>query len=184
MLARMREQSQRIRVFIRDLLEMSRLETGSVHVYTEPVALPPLVERVLDLIRPEEPRYVFSFTAPSTFPIVAADPGKTELILLSLLRNAMSRCPDGGCITLGLEVRKSEAIVSIADDGETIPLKQLDRIFSQFYPVDDDDDKMPSTYQLGLYTTKRLIELQDGSVWAESQPDKGTRFGFSLPIWG
>ncbi len=43
---------------------------------------------------------------------------------------------------------------------------------------------MPSTYQLGLYTTKRLIELQDGSVWAESQPDKGTRFGFSLPIWG
>ncbi len=184
MLERMREQSQRIREFIKDLLEMSRLETGSVHIYAEPVALPPLVERVLDLIRPEEPRYVFRFTAPSTFPIVSADPGKTELILLNLLRNAMSRCPDGGCITLGLEARKSEAIVSIVDDGETIPLKQLDRVFSQFYPVDDDDDKMPSTYQLGLYTTKRLIELQDGSVWAESQPDKGTRFGFSLPIWG
>jgi PAS domain S-box-containing protein len=183
MLERMREQSQRIREFIRDLLEMSRFETGSVQVYPEPVVFPPLVDRVLDLIRPEEPRYVFSFTAPSTFPIVAADPGKTELILLSLLRNAMSRCPDGGCITLGLEVRNSEAIVSIVDDGETVPLKQLDRVFSQFYPVDD-DDKMPSTYQLGLYTTKRLIELQGGSVWAESQPDKGTRFGFSLPIWG
>ena len=87
-------------------------------------------------------------------------------------------------MALGLEVRGSEAIVSVVDDGEPIPLKQLDRVFSQFYPVDDDDDKMPSTYQLGLYTTKRLIELQDGSVWAESQPDRGTRFGFSLPIWG
>ena len=183
-LERMREQSQRIREFIRGLLEMSRLETNSVQVYPEPVALPPLIERVLDLIRPEEPRYVFSFTTPSTFPIVAADPGKTELILLSLLRNAMSRCPDGGCVALGLEVRGSEAIVSVVDDGEPFPLKQLDRVFSQFYPVDDDDDKMPSTYQLGLYTTKRLIELQDGSVWAESQPDRGTRFGFSLPIWG
>jgi signal transduction histidine kinase/FixJ family two-component response regulator len=184
MLERMREQSQRIREFIKDLLEMSRLETGSVQIYSEPLALPPLVERVLDLIRPEEPRYVFSFVAPGTFPVVTADPGKTELILLSLLRNAMSRCPDGGSITLELEARKSEAVVSIVDDGEAIPLRQLDRVFSQFYPVDDDDDKMPSTYRLGLYTTRRLIELQDGSVWAESQPDKGTRFGFSLPIWG
>jgi PAS domain S-box-containing protein len=184
MLEKMREQCQRIREFIKDLLEMSRLETGSVQIHSEPVALHPLVERVLDLIRPEEPRYVFSFTAPGIFPIVTADPAKTELILLSLLRNAMSRCPEGGCITLELEARKSEAIVSIVDDGEAIPLKQLDRVFSQFYPVDDDDNKMPSTYRLGLYTTKRLIELQEGSVWAESQPDKGTRFGFSLPIWG
>jgi signal transduction histidine kinase len=184
MLERMREQSQRIRVFIKDLLEMSRLETGTVQIYPEPVVLPSLVERVLDLIRPEEPRYVFSFVAPGTFPVVTADPGKTELILLSLLRNAMSRCPEGGSITLELEARKSEAVVSIVDDGEAIPLRQLDRVFSQFYPVDDGDDKMPSTYRLGLYTTKRLIELQDGSVWAESQPDKGTRFGFSLPIWG
>lgn len=184
MLEKMREQSQRIRGFIKDLLEMSRLETGSVHIYPEPVALPPLVERVLGMIRPEEPRYVFRFSAPATFPIVAADPGKIELILLSLLRNAMNRCPGGGNITLELESRTSEVIVSIADDGEPIPLKQLDRIFLQFYPVDDDGDKMPSTYQLGLYTTKRLIELQKGSVWAERQPDQGMRFGFSLPIWG
>jgi signal transduction histidine kinase len=184
MLEKMREQSQRIREFIKDLLEMSRLETGSVQICPEPVALPPLIERVLDMIRPEEPRYVFSFSAPGAVPIIAADPGKIELILLSLLRNAMSRCPDGGNITLELETHRSEVIVSITDDGEPISLKHLDRIFSQFYPVDDDGDKMPSTYQVGLYTTKRLIELQKGSVWAASQPDKGMRFGFSLPIWG
>jgi signal transduction histidine kinase len=184
MLEKMRDQSQRIREFIKDLLEISRLETGSVQIYPEPVALPPMIERVLDLIRPEEPRYVFSFTAPSAFPVVAADPGKTELILLSLLRNAMSRCPDGGCITLELEARNSDVTVSVTDDGESIPLRQLDRVFSQFYPVDDDNDKMPATYQLGLYTTKRLIELQNGGVWVESQPSNGTRFGFSLPVWG
>lgn len=184
MLDKMRTQGQRIREFIKDLLEMSRLEIGSVHVYPEPVVLPALIERVLDLIRPEEPRYVFSFIAPDTFPIVAADSGKTELILLSLLRSAMSRCPNGGHITLELEARTSEAVISITDDGEVIPLRQLDRVFSQFYPVDDEGDKMPSTYQLGLYTAKRLLEFQNGRVWAESQPDKGTRFSFSLPIWG
>ena len=90
----------------------------------------------------------------------------------------------GGNIVLKLEARASEAVVTVSDDGEAIPLNQLDRIFTQFYAVDGDGDKMPSTYHLGLYTTKRLIELQNGCVWAESLPDNGTRFGFSLPIWG
>jgi signal transduction histidine kinase len=184
MLNKMREQGQRIAEFIKDLLEISRMETGKVRVHAEPVVLPPLIERVLDLIETEEPRYVFSFNAPDTFPIVVADVSKTELILLSFLRSAMNRYPNGGHITLELQARTSEAIISITDDGEVIPLKQLDRIFSQFYPVDDDGDKMPSTYRLGLYTTRRLVELQNGRVWAESQPDKGTRLNFSLPVWG
>jgi len=184
MLSKMWEQSQRIREFIKELLEMSRLESGVVHVYSEPVVLPRLIERVLDLVRPEEPNYAFNFEAPGAFPVVAADPGKTELVLLGLLRSGMSRCPRGGCITVELETRASEVAVFVTDDGEPVPPRQLERIFTQFYPVDDDGDKMPSTYQLGLYTTKRLIELQTGRVWAESQPGKGTRFGFSLPIWG
>ncbi len=184
MLNKMREQGQRIAEFVRDLLEISRMETGKVRVHGEPVVLPPLIERTLDLIRTEEPPHVFSFNAPDTFPIVVADVSKTELILLSFLRSAMSRYPNGGHITLELQARTSEAIISITDEGETIPLKQLDRIFSQFYPVDDDGDKMPSTYRLGLYTTRRLVELQKGRVWAESQPGKGTRLSFSLPVWG
>jgi PAS domain S-box-containing protein len=183
-LAKMREQSQRMRDFIRDLLEMSRLETGSISIYPEPVALPPLVKRVLALVQPEEPHYVVNFNNPQPFPVVAADPAKMELVLLSLLRSAMNRCPTGGCIGVELEANASEVVVSITDNGEIIPPKQLDRVFSQFYPVDDDGDKMPSTYILGLYSTRRLVELQNGRVWAESAPDTGTRFGFSLPVWG
>jgi signal transduction histidine kinase/FixJ family two-component response regulator len=184
MLNKMRVQGQRISEFIKDLLEISRMETGKVRVFAEPVVLPPLIERTLDLIRTEELPHVFSFNVPDTFPIVVADVSKTELILLSFLRSAMSRYPNGGHITLELQARASEAIISIMDEGEAIPLKQLDRIFSQFYPVDDDGDKMPSTYRLGLYTTRRLVELQKGRVWAESQPGKGTRLSFSLPVWG
>ncbi len=65
-----------------------------------------------------------------------------------------------------------------------MPRQQLDRIFSRFYPIDNHGDKMPSTYRLGLYSTRRLIELQNGRVWAESEAGKGTRLSFSLPIWG
>lgn len=183
MLDKLREQSQRMREFVKELVEMSRLEAGIVRVYAEPVALSPLLERVLGLIRYEEPQHVFSLTLTDTLPIVAADLAKTELVLINLLRNGVNRCPNGGHITLDIETEEDEVIISVADDGEAIPLAQLDRIFSQFYPVESANGVLMSTYHLGLYSTKRLIELQNGRVWVESQPEKGSRFSFSLPVW-
>ncbi|GIK40280.1 MAG: hypothetical protein BroJett011_41130 [Chloroflexota bacterium] len=183
MLDKLREQSQRMREFVKELVEMSRLEAGIVRVYAEPVALSPLLERTLGLVRYEQPQHSFSLTIADTIPIVAADLAKTELILMNLLRNGVSRCPNGGHITLEIEAEDHEVIISVADDGEAIPLVQLDRIFAQFYPVDCTNGSVMSTYHLGLYSTKRLIELQNGRVWVESQPGKGSRFSFSLPVW-
>ncbi|HXV99325.1 MAG TPA: GAF domain-containing protein, partial [Anaerolineae bacterium] len=183
MLDRLREQSQRMREFVKELLEMSRLEAGIVRVYAEPVVLSPLIDRVFGLIQYEEPGHKFSLSLANALPIVAADLAKTELILINLLRNAVSHCPSGGHITLEVETDADEVIISVADDGEAIPLAQLDRIFSQFYPIDSTSGTMMSTYHLGLYSTKRLIELQNGRVWVESQPGQGSQFSFSLPIW-
>jgi signal transduction histidine kinase len=114
---------------------------------------------------------------------VAADLAKTELVLMNLLRNGVSRCSNEGHITLEIGAEDDEVIISVADDGEAIPLAQLDRIFAQFYPIDSTNGPVISTYHLGLYSTKRLIELQNGRVWVESQPGKGSRFSFSLPVW-
>ncbi len=184
MLDQMREQSQRMREFVRELLEMSRLEAGIVRVYAEPVALSPLIDRVLGLVRQEEPHHGFSLSIAGALPIVTADLAKTELVLVNLLRSAVSRCSNSGHITLEVETHQDEVVISIADDGEAIPIAQLDRIFSQFYPIDSASGSMMSSYHLGLYTTRRLIELQNGRVWVESQPGKGSRFSFSLPVWG
>jgi signal transduction histidine kinase/DNA-binding response OmpR family regulator len=183
-LGRIREQSTRMREFVKELLEMSRLEAGVVRVYGEPVALIPVIERVLGLMRYEEPQHTFSFSVTTTVPIVTADLGKTELILVNLLRSAVGRCVDEAHITVEVETpNDTEVIISITDDGEAIPMAQLDRIFSQFYPVDSTNGTVMSTYHLGLYSTKRLIELQNGRVWVESQSGRGSRFSFSLPIW-
>jgi PAS domain S-box-containing protein len=183
MLDKLREQSQQMREFVKELVEMSRLEAGIVRVYAEPVALSPLLDRALGLMRYEQPRHSFSLTIADTIPIVAADMAKTELILMNLLRNGVSRCPNGGQIILEIKAEDDEVIISVADDGEAIPMAQFDRIFSQFYPVESANGSMISTYHLGLYSTKRLIELQNGRVWVESQPGKGSRFSFSLPVW-
>lgn len=183
MLDKLREQSQRMREFVKELVEMSRLEAGIVRVFAEPVALSPLIDRVLGLMRYEEPKHVFSLSVAGTMPIVAADLAKTELVLVNLLRSGVSRCAAGGHITLEIETEENEVILSVMDDGEAIPVNQLDRIFTQFYPIESTNGTAMSSYNLGLYSTKRLIELQNGRVWVESQPGKGSRFSFSLPVW-
>jgi PAS domain S-box-containing protein len=179
-----RKQGERMKEFVKGLLDISQMEGGSVHVYAEPVTLPPLVERALNLVREDNACQAFSLVISDTLPLVAADPGRIELVLLNLLRGAIERCPGGGHITVEVKERVPEVIVSVADDGQPISTHQLDRIFWQFYPAGGDEDKVPSTYHLGLYTTKRLVELQGGRVWAQSQPEHGSRFSFSLPVWG
>jgi len=182
-LDRMWEQSRNVTAFTDELLDMLRLEAGDAQVYIEPVSLLPLLERVVKLIQYQKPEHQFDLVVPDTLPTVAADLAKTELILFNLLTNAIDRCPhSGGHVIIESEVGNLEINIIITDDGEPIPDKLLDKVFGQFYPIDD-NGKMPSTYQLGLYSTKRLIELQKGQIWAKSKPNQGSRIGFSLPIW-
>jgi signal transduction histidine kinase len=115
--------------------------------------------------------------------MVTADPTKTELVLLNLLLSSIRRCPEGGHIEVTLQLQGKEAVVTITDNGPALQDTQLKRVFQQFYPVDEGYNKLPSTYHLGLYTTKRLVELQNGRIWAKSQPGYGSQFYFSLPIW-
>jgi len=183
MLSRMRKQNQRLKSFVNELLKMLRLETEGMQANAETIALQPLIERVLNLVRYEQPHHAFDCHQPDdSLPMVTIDPTKTELILLNLLLSAVRRCPNGGHITVKLEQDGSEVIVTIIDDGEPIPAKLLDKAFLQFYPVGGEDGKMPSTYQLGLYTTKQFVELQNGRIWAESQAERGSKFSFSMPI--
>lgn len=183
MLHRMRKQSQRLKNFANELLKALRLETEGMKVCLEVVALMPLIERMLNLIQYEHPHHVFNLAPNGSLPMVKVDTTKTELIFLNLLLSAVRRSAAGGHITIQAERHDSEVVVSIIDNGESIPIKLLDRAFWQFYPVDDLNGKMPSTYQLGLYTTKHFVEMQNGRIWAESQADQGSKFSFSMPVW-
>lgn len=181
MFRRMKLQTQRLKNVVHELLKILRVETEGVQAYLEPVDLTPLVERVLNLIRYEQPHHTFELVPCNPLPLVMADQTKTELILLNLLLSAARRCQHHGHIIVQLEQQDSEVVVSIIDNGKPIPVKLLDKTFWQFYPVDNENGKMPSTYQLGLYTTKHFVELQHGRIWAESQPDEGSKFSFSMP---
>src|SRR5439155_19291419 len=75
-----------------------------------------------------------------------------------------------------------QAIVSVSDQGEGIPLSEQDRVFDRFHRVDSGMTRRSGGTGLGLYIAKRLVEAMGGRLWVVSRPGEGSTFSFSLPL--
>ena len=115
-------------------------------------------------------------------PPVFADPDKLTQILTNLISNAIKYSPQGGPITVSVTAADETVHLSVADQGLGVPAEDLLRIFERFHRLQDDARRQIPGTGLGLYITRRLVELQDGRIWAESPgPGGGTTFHLELP---
>jgi signal transduction histidine kinase len=181
---KIRQQSQRLTSFTNELLRTLRSDIEGSSICAMPVELIPLIDNVVNYVGQEKPGLTVKFVPPAEdIPTVAIDSTKTELIILNLLISAVRRSYPDGEITIAIKATTTEVIVSIKDNGKPIPIEPIDNIFQPFYAPDKSRLNMPSTYHLGLYATKRWIELQNGRIWAEALTSGGSQFFFSLPVW-
>ncbi|MCK5319437.1 MAG: ATP-binding protein, partial [Anaerolineales bacterium] len=104
-----------------------------------------------------------------------------EQILLNLLSNANRYAPTGGEIKLSAEVKDSELLVKVSDNGPGIPLDEQDLVFKPYHRVKNQPDR---SLGLGLSIAKSLVELHSGKIWLDSQPGKGSTFSFTIPVGG
>ena len=176
------EESDRLSGLVSKLLYTSRLDSGEFSLNKLLLDLPQEVRRVAKRFATRTEMHKIEVDFPPDFPPVAADPEKIEEILTNLLDNAIKFSPKGGTITIKGEVSENEALVTVADEGIGIPLRDRDRIFDRFYRVEDDLTKSTQGTGLGLYICKTLIEAHGGRIWVDSELGKGSRFTFSLPI--
>jgi len=180
-------QSQSLAKFTNELLKILRFEVEGAEICKTPVALEPLVEKVVKTLQTETPKINYSVktdVSNGDVPPVAADSTKTELVLFNLLVGATRRCRKGGQVAVRLSVDASEITITIKDNGKPIPLQSLDDIFQPYYSINHSRLNVPASYQLGLFTTKKLVELQNGRIWANNLTnDAGSEFHFSLPLW-
>ncbi len=176
-------QSNRLNRFVEQILDVSLLEAGTVKVEQEAVALKPLIEQMIEALEIRVNTHRFEFTVPERPAIVVGDESKIQTVLDNLLENAVNYSPKGSRVSIEVSDRDKEVVISVIDEGIGIPAKQLERLFERFHRVNASDDQEQYGYGLGLYISKRLIEIQGGSIWAESEVGRGSRFSFSLPKW-
>jgi signal transduction histidine kinase/CheY-like chemotaxis protein/HPt (histidine-containing phosphotransfer) domain-containing protein len=184
-----RMSSQHLLTIINDILDFSKIESGKLELEEAPFDLAECVEESLQLVAPKatganlELTYWMDETTPE---LIVGDVGRLRQILVNLLTNAIKFTPAGE-IGVTVSTRRMDGLrreiqFSIRDTGIGIPRDRFDRLFQMFSQVDASTTRRYGGTGLGLAICKRLAELMGGRIWAESEPEKGSTFHFTVVV--
>ena len=175
----------RMRALIEDMTNMNLLQVGAAELVLERRPLQPVAEAAFDDVRKllEAKGQIPRLQMPQDELVAMVDGSKLGMALANLLNNAIRFTPAGNEITLLLERHGGEAWLRVQDEGAGIPVDQLDRIFQQFYQVEDHMTRRHEGMGLGLAIVRAIAHAHGGRVWAESQgPGSGAVFTIALPL--
>lgn len=185
------ESVDRLSRLVSNLLDLSRLEAGVAvprkdwHLIGEVVST--VLDR-LDLAGQTRNRTV-ELDLPADLPLVLMDHEQIEEVLTNLIENALKYSPANTPIRIWACVREvpAELEVSVTDQGMGIPAAELDAIFGKFYRVQHVQmpwapARPPTGTGLGLAICRAILQAHGGVIWAQSQPEAGTTFTFTLPL--
>lgn len=178
------EEADRLTNEINSLLDVSRVQLHNMPLDITTWPLGALIEQTCTRLAPQAAAHGISFEirVPADLPPVAADRDRTRLVLENLLTNAIKYSPHGGPVRVNARNDSGMAIVSVADQGIGIPADELNRVFERFYRVDNRLRREQQGFGIGLFLAKAIVEAQHGQIWAESRPNQGSRFFFTLPL--
>jgi PAS domain S-box-containing protein len=177
MLEQVNHDAGRVTRLVTELLDISRLESGRLHLRRQLVDLPALVAGVVEKVRMMEPELDADVAFPAGFPDVYADPDKVEQVLTNLVENAAKYGSPKGMRIVGEEAN-GQVAVAVADKGEGIPESDLRRVFSKFFRR---AETRPTGSGLGLWISRGLVEAHGGSLVVDSEVGRGSTFRFTLP---
>ncbi|MBI1258504.1 MAG: DUF4118 domain-containing protein [Chloroflexi bacterium] len=175
------EEAERLNRLLGNLLEMTRLESGGVHVEKEWQPLEEVIGSALSRMDAALDDHPLKTNLPDDLPLVPIDSILIELVLVNLLENAVKYTPAGASIDLSARAERDQIVVEVADHGAGIPAGEEERIFEKFYRT------RPATtggVGLGLTICKAIVEAHGGRIWADNRPAGGAVFYFSLPLEG
>ncbi|MCE1246746.1 MAG: GAF domain-containing protein [Firmicutes bacterium] len=173
----------RITRLLYNLMSLSRMETDHLKSDIKPQMMKYLVQKVVDLYSLITKRHkIIEDDSVKSSPPVMADADQLEQILNNLVSNSIKYSPVGGDIIISTKSDGDFLTISVQDQGIGIEEKDLDRIFNRYERISTSHSRTVSGMGLGLYITKALVELQGGKIRAESVPEGGSRFSFTLPI--
>jgi signal transduction histidine kinase len=176
--------TQRISNLVDSLLDISRLEAGQELTDRLPVSIKTLVESALDqmTLYAQRKRMCLKTELPEQLPLVLADGGMIERVLVNLLDNALKYTPVDGKVTVSVEVSDDLLWVRVHDNGPGIPLQYRRWIFDKFARVRDQVSM--GGIGLGLAFCRLAINAHGGRIWVEGAPEQGSTFIFTLPLGG
>lgn len=174
-------QVKKMTAMINGFLNISRLESGQIHIDKHLFSLGELIEEVVDDTQLTVANHTFHIIPGSSLQ-VEADRDKIGSVLSNLLSNAVKYSPDGKTITIGYAVKDRSVVISVKDQGIGIDPADIDKLFERYYRVSSNHTRHIAGFGIGLYLCAEIIRRHDGQIWAESAAGEGSTFYFSLPL--
>jgi CheY-like chemotaxis protein/anti-sigma regulatory factor (Ser/Thr protein kinase) len=171
-------------VLINDLLDVSRVVSGKLHLEQLPVDLSAVALAAIDAVRPASRArdLELNVSIGAITREVWGDPDRLQQIIWNLLSNAVKFTPPGGRIELALEETGGAVQISISDTGVGIDAAFLPHVFERFRQADSSTTRAQAGLGLGLSIVRNLVDLHGGTITAASQGlGKGSTFTVTLP---
>ncbi len=174
------EVTERMHHLVEDLLDISRLEHGLIPLRRENVVLQDVVHTVVTLQLPEAERkgLDLNWQLPADPIYVSADRERLIQVITNLVNNALNYTPEGGKVVVTVSTQDDQARIDVEDTGIGIAAENLPHIFQPFYRV---VSQVEGT-GLGLSIAKEIIDLHEGSLSVQSEPEHGSVFTILLPL--
>ncbi len=176
-----------LRTMVGDLQKVTRAETGRLTIEPQYVSLTELISEMLKMFGMANTKdMLLSGDIPSDLPPVYADPDRVQQILRNLLDNAIKFTPENGTVTVRVQISEQDPgflCVAVADSGCGVKAEESEVIFEYLYQAENNMEAGRKGLGLSLYICKELVSRHGGRIWVESQPECGSTFFFTLPIF-
>ena len=185
MIATIRRQAQQLARIVDDLLDVSRVQLGKIHLSEEPVDLARLALVCVDTLKTSGKSHGRAVITqiPVEPLVVMGDPGRLEQVIWNLLDNGLKYSPPTSSIEVSVTREDDTAVLRVRDHGIGISPDMLSRIFEAFTQADTDVRRAQGGLGLGLALVRALVEQHHGRVTAQSEgPDRGSLFEVRLPV--
>jgi signal transduction histidine kinase len=169
---------------VNDILDSSRIEAGRLELTREPVPVVEATRFVISMFLPQARQCGVELDSDvsADLPPVDADPVRLRQVLSNLVSNAIKFTPSGGHVQVSARALEASVELLVSDEGVGIRAEDLPRLFRDFERVGHVENQIEGT-GLGLSLTKRLVEMHGGSIHAESEWGKGSRFTVRFPTY-
>ncbi len=176
--------SNRMNETISTLLNITRIESGSIIVSRKPISINQIIEEVINEHRlaAKDKKISVSFNQSDKPVVIISDAVVIKEVLSNLISNGIKYTPANGKVVLALKSKGGQAVISVADSGVGIPESSKDSVFTKFFRAENVIRQETSGTGLGLYLVKGLINELGGDVWFDSSENKGSTFYISLPL--
>jgi NtrC-family two-component system sensor histidine kinase KinB len=179
-----KQDAERLTKLVRELLELSKLESGKFQIRHELISVNEVIsETVKPILLPFKEKSVeLKMNLSDNLPKIMADRQQLGWVISNLINNALRYSYKDGLVQISTELSGNNIVVKVHDNGKGISRENIGKIFDKFVQVKESMETTPGSVGLGLAIAKEIVEAYGGNISVESEINKGSIFTFTIPV--